>query len=111
MVQLTVKAFIKVPIHVSSGYIRLFGKSDQAITQTTEIRAELEKPLELTPVKFDIEDKITYAIEEIEKGKRYQIRFTTKPGQPASYRGILKLKTNYAEKPEIDIHVIARIVK
>jgi hypothetical protein len=110
-IRLSVKGFVKTPIVVSPRRVRLYGKEGQPITRTAEIRSELDKPLKLTPGHFNLTDKLTYSIEEIEKGKRFQIRFTTTNSSPQSFRGFLKLNTNYPEKPEITLWVKVRIQK
>jgi hypothetical protein len=91
--------------------VRLYGKADQVITKMIEVSGDLHKPLELTPVQFNLDEKVLYTIEEIEKGKRFSIHFTTVPSPPQAYRGFLKLKTNYPEKPELTIWIRVRIQK
>lgn len=76
-----------------------------------EIRAGLDRPLTLTPSEFNLEEKLTYTVEEIEKGRKFRIRFTSIPGPPQTYHGFLNLKTNYPEKPEINIRIRGRFVK
>ena len=111
MINLSVKGFVKVPILVSPPQVRLYGKEVQPLTKTAEVRAELDKPLILTPGQFNLTEKLTYSIEEIEKGKRFQIRFTTTNSSPQAFRGFLKLNTNYPEKPEITLWIKVRIQK
>lgn len=111
VISLSLKGFVKVPILVSPPQVRLYGKEGQSLTRIIEVRAELDKPLILTPGPFDLTEKLTYSIEEIEKGKRFQIRFTTTNSSPQSFRGSLKLNTNYPEKPEITIWIKVRIQK
>lgn len=111
VVTLRVKAFVKVPIYVSPRYVRLYGKERQSVTRVIEIRAGLEKPLTLEPGQFNLEGKVKYTIEEIEKGRRFKVRFTTIPSPSQTYRGFLKLKTNYPQKPEITIRIRGRFVK
>ena len=108
MVRLSMKGVVKVPIYLSPRYVYLSGKKDQKMTKSVQVRAELERPLILTPVQFNLEDKVSYNIEEIVKERKYRIRFTTIPGQFASYRGFLRLKTNYPEKPELLINIRGR---
>jgi hypothetical protein len=96
---------------VSPRQVRLYGKEGQSLTKTAEVRAELDKPLILTPGQFNLTEKLTYSIEEIEKGKRFQIRFTTTNSSPQAFRGFLKLNTNYPEKPEITLWIKVRIQK
>ena len=110
-VSLEVKAFVKFPIYLSPRYIYLHGDADKKITRVVEIRAGLDKPLTLTPTRFNLEGKLTYTLKEIEKGRIYQIRFTSVPGPPQTYHGFLVLKTNYREKPEINIRIRGRFVK
>ena len=110
-VNLRVKALVKVPIHISPRYVNLYGKEGQSVTRVIEIRAGLNKPLTLTPSQFNLEGKLTYVLEEIEKGRRFKIRFTVIPGPPQTYHGFLKLKTNYPEKPVISIRIRGRIIK
>jgi hypothetical protein len=111
IVRLGIRANIKSPVYLSPRGVRLYGKEDQIITQVVEVKAGLEKPLELTPSRFNLEENLTYTIEEVEKGKRYLIRFKTIPGPPQAFRGMLRLKTNYPEKPVITIKIRGRILK
>jgi hypothetical protein len=111
IIRLSLKGFVKVPILVSPPQVRLYGKEGQSLTRIIEVRSELDKPLILTPGHFDLTEKLTYSIEEIEKGKRFQIRFTTTNSSAQSFRGSLKLNTNYPEKPEITVWINVRIQK
>ena len=111
VVTIRIRARIKVPIYVSSPKIRLYGREKQSVTRVVEIRAELERPLILTPKQFSLGDKLTFQIEEIDKGRRFQIRFKSIPGPPEKYHGFLRLKTNYPEKPEMTIWILGRFLK
>ena len=97
--------FVKVLINVTPTQARLNGKEGQIITRIVKIEADLEKPLELTPIHFNLDKKVTYTIDEVEKGRKFNIHFTTVPSPPQAYRGFLKLKTNYPETPEITIRI------
>jgi hypothetical protein len=110
-VRLRVKAFIKTPIYVSSRNIGLYGKEYQTLITFVEVRAELDRALKLTPVQFDLSEKMSFEILEIEKGRKFRIRFTSIPGPAQTYDGVLKLKTNYPEKPEIILKIRGRIRK
>ena len=111
VVSLEVKAFVRVSIHVSSRYVYLQGAEDQSITRTIDVKAGLDRPLKLTPGQFSLEGKVKYTVDEIEKGRRFRIRFMSIPGPPHTYQGVLKLKTNYPEKPEITIRIRCRFVR
>lgn len=81
------------------------------ITRTVQIRAEEDKPLKLEQSYFSLSKKVTYRIEEVEAGRMFRIHFTGIPGPAGTYRGVLKLKTNYPEKPEIIIRIRAKFQK
>jgi len=80
-----------------------------SIQKSVEIKAGLERPLTLTPHQFNLENQLTYTLEELEKGKRFRIVFQSIPGRPQTYQGYLKLKTNYPERPLITIRIRGRI--
>jgi len=105
---LVIKANVKVPIYVSSRYVHLYGSGDSEVQKTVKIMAELDKPLNLTVAEFMPQDKLKYAIEIVQKDKEYRVKFTSIPGIKENYRGVLKLKTNYPEKPEIDFVIQGR---
>jgi len=107
-IALVIKATVKVPIHVSSRYIQLYNSGEKPVQKTVSIKAELDKPLILTVAEFTLQNKLKYSIETVEKGKVYRIRFTSVPEIKESFRGILKLKTNYPEKPEISLIINGR---
>jgi hypothetical protein len=104
-VLLSVKAFVQVPIHVKPSYVHLYGKEDESVTRTVEIEAGLDKPLTLKPGQFDLAGKVTYTIEEADKGRRFKVFFTSIKGVAGSYRGFLNLETNYEEKPIVTIRI------
>ena len=111
MVVLTIKAFVKVSILVTPKSVSFTGYEGQVLSRTVKITAKEEKPLEIAPVRFNIEDKIEYKIETIEPGKIFEIHFTNKPAQAGTYIGELRLKTNYPDKPDITIPLRARFRK
>jgi len=108
---LLIKAFVKVPIYLSSRYVYLYGTEGQSVTRSVEIRAELDKPLTLNAREFNLSENVAYSLEEIEKGRKFLLRFKTIPGAAENYQGLLKLSTNYAEKPELVIRIRGRLVK
>lgn len=111
MATIQVKARIKVPIHLSARYVYLYGMEGQSVTRTVGLRAELEKPLTLELAEFTLQGKVDCQIQEIEKGRRFQVRLTNLPGPPETYQGHLKLKTNYAESPELMLRIRGRFAK
>lgn len=105
------KAFVSVSIFVSPHSVRFKGTEGEIVTKSIEIKAGLEKPLLLEPSEFDLEGKVTYKIEEIEKGKLFNVHITNVPGVTEYFRGFLNLKTNYDEKPIINIKIGGQFMK
>ncbi len=106
-----ISAFVKVPIYLSSRYVYFYGTEGQEQTRVVDIVAKEPKPLKIVPGQFTLGDKVSYRIDELEKGKKFRLTFTSQSISPGSYYGYLKLKTNYQEKPEITIRIRGRILK
>lgn len=104
---LNLKAFVQVPVSVSPRYALLKGDADRVVSTTVEIAAGLEKPLFIEAEKSKLEGRIAYEIEEMETGRAYVIRFTSIPGEPGRFSGYLNLKTNYEERPMVNIPIRA----
>jgi len=111
MVRLGIMAFIRPVIRLSPPKVYLYGKEQQSIAKVVEVRAGLDMPLTLTAGQFNLPEKLTFMIMEVEAGRMFRIRFTSIPGPPQTYRGFLKLMTNYPEKPEITIWIKGRFLK
>lgn len=106
---ISISAYVRVAISFPAGrYVAMYGAEGQKMTKAVDIQGQLEKPLELTPSAFSLDDKMNYTLEEIEKGRRFKVTFTNIPGPAQTYRGQLKLKTNYPENPEITIEIMGR---
>jgi hypothetical protein len=67
--------------------------------------------LEIKKTGISFDEKDLMKLEEIENGRRFEIRLTSIPGAPQTDPGCLNLKTNYPEKPEINIRIRGRFVK
>lgn len=102
---LEVRAVVNVPVHLSPRSVYLDAVEGQKVTQGVEIRAGLDRPLSLTPGRFDLEGMVSYEIQEIEKGRLFRILFTNLPSTPGRYPGALHIRTNYPERPEVIIDV------
>ena len=102
---LAVKAFVKPALTLSSGKVSFYLNKNEVITKTVEIKGELPNPLTLVPSQFNLEGRVTYRIDELEKGKRFRLVFQNVPGQSGTFRGFLRLKTNYTEKPDVLIWI------
>jgi hypothetical protein len=102
---LTVKAFIKESIRISSKTVRFKGEEGAVQTQSVDIIAQEQKPLSIKPGVFSLQEKMTYSIEETEKGKAFKIVFKNMPQPAGRFSGYLNLMTNYDDTPEIKITI------
>lgn len=102
---ISIEAFIKSSISVSPESVHLEGAAGQALQSTVEIRAERKEPLRLEVSHFDLNEKVAYTIEEVQKGRVYEVHFTNLSKAKETYLGFLNLRTNYSEKPEISIRI------
>ena len=105
---LDLRANVKPVIIVTGAPVFLGGKQKTPMTGEVEISTGLDKPLILSPERFTLSGKVTYSLSEIQKGKRYRVSFQNVAGKRENYRGFLKLKTNYDEKPDVTIWIIGR---
>jgi len=106
---LDLRANIKPVITLKGAPVFFSGKKNAPMTGEVEISTGLERPLILTPAQFTLSGKVSYSILEIEKEKRYRVIFQNVAGKLENYRGFLKLKTNFAEKPDVTLWVIGRV--
>jgi hypothetical protein len=104
-----IRAFVKAVIYLSPKNVHLRGPTGQKVSRTVSVRAGEERPLKLEVVSFNLSNRVTYTIEEVQPGRFFVIRFSTIPGPPGNYRGVLRLKTNYPERPHIAIPITARL--
>lgn len=81
------------------------------LTRSVSITALEDKPLSIKAGDFNLQDKVTYRIEETEKGKEFEIVFTNRPQPAGRFIGALQLMTNYDDKPEINISIIGKFSK
>jgi len=102
---LEVRAHVQVAIVVAPPNVNLTVREGESVTRVVTIKAGLDRPLRLTPGRFTLAERVKYVIEEKEAGRQYRVLFTSLPGPPGSYYGILELKTNYPEKEMIVIKV------
>jgi hypothetical protein len=105
---LDLRANVKPVILLTGTTVLFSGRKNTGMTREVEIATALDRPLVLTPAQFTLSGKVTYSLSEIEKEKRYRVTFQNVAGRRENYRGFLKLKTNYAEKPEVTLWIIGR---
>lgn len=105
------KVRVEAPIIMRPRYLLFTGVKGRIDTRVVEIRAGLDRPLALEPVRFDLEGRMSYRIEEVEKGRRFKLHLTNKPEASGVFRGVLELKTNYDERPTLNVPIKARILE
>jgi hypothetical protein len=108
---LRMRVFVKGPISLSPRYVYLRGLTGRKVTGTVRVRAEGNKPLKLEPSYFNLGGIMSYVIEEVEAGREFRVGLTSFPDKAGMYRGFLRLKTNYPERPEIIIWIKATFRK
>jgi len=108
---LTIKAFIKESIKISSKSVRFRGEEGAVQTQWVDIIAQEQKPLSIKPGVFSLKEKMTYTIEEVEKGRAFKIVFKNMPQSAGRFTGYLNLMTNYDDTPEIKISISCNFSK
>ncbi len=103
---LVVKAEVISPIEVSPKRVYLIGRKTDIIKARVMIKANLKEPLFIKPMSFDLDKrKVQYYISEIERGKKYEIKFVKFPSEDKEIAGRLKIKTSYSRMPYIEIWV------
>ncbi len=106
-----IRAKVNAPIQLSSDRVYLRVTEGDRMTRMVEIHANLPTPLTLTPETFDLDGKVDYSMEEIEKGRTYRLRFTNVPASAQNFNGSLVLKTNYPERPDLSVRIIVSILE
>ncbi len=107
---LTFEASIKPIFQITpSKTVILTGKTGERKRAEVLITAGLDKPLNLEPERFTLgEGKVSYSIETVVPERQYRVVFTNNPNIHGSLNGELRLKTNYTEKPRINIGIRSR---
>lgn len=111
MVTLAIEAFIKVPILISPRYVSFTTYEGRVVSRSITITANEDEPLKLEPADFNLSAIMTYDVKVVEPGKVFKITFVNKPMPEGTVSGMLQLKTNYPEKPDISIPIRARFRK
>lgn len=105
VIDITVEATIMQLLNITPPSVFLEAQKGQTVTASVVIRSETDKPLQLVPAGFDLQDKITYSVEEVEKGKVYRVHFSNAPGATGIVTGHLSFRTGYPEKPVVTIRI------
>jgi len=105
---ITLEAFIRPLISIAPAVVYLEGKTGHIVKTSVEIKGKRGRELTLEPVHFDLQDKVVYTLEEIEPGIKYTVHFSNVQDLSGTSFGLLRLKTNYPEKPEVSIRIRCR---
>ncbi len=105
MLEATIKPIFRL---LPSSTVGLSGKKGEKKSAEVIISTGLDKPFKLKPDRFTLEGKLNYSIEPLDKGKSYRIVFKNNPDITGNFRGELRLRTDYKEKPQIKIKVDSR---
>ena len=102
-INLTVRAQVKVPISIHPRGVMLEGFVDDTVQQLVTIEGHLDRPLVLEPKELSLPQKVAYELKAVKKGRIYHVILRNISRKEDRYSGFLRLKTNYPEKPEIDV--------
>ncbi len=106
---IALEAYVRPLISITPATLFLEGREGEVVKGSVEIRAQKETPLRLEPLRFDLGEKVTYSLEEVEPGRLYRAHFSSAPGLSGTSYGQLRLRTNYPEKPGISIRIRYKI--
>lgn len=96
---------LTTPIKFWPNMVLLKGAPGGVVTQTVKIEGNLDKPLKIETLDFNLNERVSYQITEVLPEKAYEVRLTSLPNAGKRFRGRLVLKTGYEEKPDISIPI------
>lgn len=108
-IKLAVKARVKVPISFEPRGVMLAGFVGDEIKQVVTIRSHKEQPLTLELAQLSLPKKMAYELKSVEEGKLYQLILRNISKKQDKYSGVITLKTNYPQKPEITVMFLGHI--
>lgn len=106
-----IKGNVWAPIHVMPKHLRLTGFLNEKIATIVGIKSQMQAPLELKLISVSIPDKVDVSLKETEKEDPFdwQLLVENKVNQETTYRGEIKLSTNYPEAPELVIQIAGNL--
>jgi hypothetical protein len=110
VVVVTIKAQVQQMISISPPMLSLIGLKGENVNGEVEITTAMDRPLVLQPDSFSLLEKMSYTLVEVEKGKKFIVRFQSTIPLSEALNGYLNLHTNYTEKPEITIFIQCGVV-
>jgi len=104
----TVEQYVSV---LPSTWIKLEGYEGDKITQQVTVTTIEEKPLTITKITCDINDKIKYKLKSKKKGKEYVLEVRNRIAPVGTFHGTIELKTTSEKKPTLVINVYANFLE
>lgn len=97
------------PIQLDPRHASFTGIVGEKIQKVLRVRAAQEEPLIVKLASVSIPEKVEVELKEIEEGRTWELRVDNKVNEQTRYAGIIKLTTNYPEKPELVIRIIGNV--
>jgi hypothetical protein len=109
---LTITAFVRPIINVEpdKSVYYMVGKPGETKSTVINISGREGRPLILKEKFFDLTGIVDYQVETVEENRIYNVSIQNIPNTNDNFRGHLKFKTNYPEKPEIKFCIRGRFV-
>lgn len=99
------KGTIWAPVLITPRHAKLYGILGDSVETAVDLRGQKEEPLIVELASVSIPDEVEVALREVEKGRSYELHIRNKVQEDTSYKGEIKLTTNYPERPEIQIRI------
>ena len=85
--------------------IELNGNPGKRVTKSVRIIYNDDLPVEITGITSDLDDKITYRLTSIKKGKEFRLEVSNLLEAEGIFRGKIDLATSINMKPKLTIEV------
>lgn len=105
-ISLTAKVNSFIEVHPPNILFR--GLPDQQNERTVELNGT-SQDFRILNVESNMEGKIAYQLKTVQEGKHYQLQVKNLLDKEGQYRGLLKIKTDHPQKPELLVHVVGNI--
>ena len=108
-VDIGLRGEVWAPVVVTPQWVKLNGVVGDPIENAVSLRGQEQEPLIIELASVSIPDKVDVHLNEVEKGKSYELKLRNKVQGEARYAGDVKLTTSCSDKPEIVIRVTGTI--